>query len=176
MEHAERVSLKVQLLRDSLPLILAAAVLVLVVDCFAVAHIREHSVIDKGGPGDLTVSLTRELIDVLPFLVLPHLLILATLYFWLRRMVDQRVFLPLLNLTTRFMNLKNGRPLPMPDGASIPKELEPLYDAYNKYAERLAASQSGVELPGLESSDKFNLPREHPEIPDPKFRENELRA
>lgn len=145
-------SLRKRIFRATLPIIGVGCLMMVAVDWLAVSHIREHSM-GASNPSQSQVSLAKELIDVLPLLIIPHLLILVALYAVLYKLLDREIFFPLLTLSTRFLNLKNGRPEPIHVERDVSEEVAVLYNAYNLYSKNLTSLDT-VEKESDNGADK----------------------
>lgn len=131
------VNLKKRLLRAVMPILVFGILLIIGVDCFAVVHIREHA-------KESSLTIQQQLLEVLPLLILPHVVLLLLIFAVIYKIVDREVLFPLLALTTRFMNLSEGIPQPIKIENKYSNEIEDLYLSYNLCAEELNRSRRNV--------------------------------
>jgi len=131
---ASSINLKKRLLRAVFPILVVGILVIIGVDCLAIVHIRDHA-------RESSLSIPQQFVEVLPWLILPHVVLLLSMCVVIYRIVDREVLFPLIALTTRFMNLSEGIPQPIKIENTYSNEIEDLYLSYNLCAEELNRSR-----------------------------------
>lgn len=137
-DRLKTYSLKIQLRRRLVLLMFFALALVLIVDTYAILHIRSHYSSDMSQPSP---SLGHELLHTLPVLLVPHMVILIIVFMYVVRAIERDLLLPLLSLGGKLMRLDMDWESEMYPSHPIPEEIAPIFDAAIRHAENLNRSK-----------------------------------